>query len=49
MNSERNEQPKNPKNSGRAVSEIYLPIIILIGTAIKVEINPVIAAAIPAI
>ncbi len=43
------EQPKNPEKSGSAVSDIYLPIKVLIGTAIKVEINPVIAAAIPAI
>ncbi len=40
---------ENPTNSGRAVLPIKRPIKILIGTAISVEIKPVMAAAIPAI
>ncbi len=43
------EQSENPINRGKTVSETYLPITILIGTAINVDINPVIAEAIPAI
>ena len=40
-------QNKNPINRGRAVFDTNLPIKILKGTAIIVEINPVIAAPIP--
>ena len=43
------EHTKNPINKGITVSEIYLPIKTLMDTAIKVEIKPVIAEAIPAI
>ena len=43
------EHTKNPINKGSTVSEIYLPIKTLMDTAIKVEIKPVIAEAIPAI
>lgn len=46
---ERKAQVENPIKSGSAVLETNLPIIILIGTAIMVEMKPVIAAAIPAI
>ena len=46
---ESNEQIEKPTNIGSAVSFTYLPIRVLIGTDIKVEINPVIAAPIPAI
>ena len=42
-------QTKNPKKRGKAVPKTNLPIKVLIGTAIIVEINPVIAAPIPAI
>ena len=38
-----------PIKIGRAVVLTYFPIKVLIGTAIMVEINPVIAEAIPAI
>ena len=40
---------EKPINRGSAVSETKRPMKMLIGTAIKVEMNPVIAAAIPAI
>ena len=43
------EHTKNPINKGSTVSEIYLPIKTLMDTAIRVEIKPVIAEAIPAI
>ena len=49
MNIEQTEHPKKPINKGSTVSETYLPINTLIGTAIRVEIKPVIAEAIPAI
>ena len=42
-------QIENPINKGKAVLEVNFPINVLIGTAIIVEIKPVIAAAIPAI
>ena len=42
-------QIENPINKGNAVLEVNLPINVLIGTAIIVDINPVIAAPIPAI
>ena len=42
-------QTKNPTNRGSAVEVTKRPIKVLIGTAIIVEINPVIAAPIPAI
>ena len=43
------EHTKNTINKGSTVSEIYLPIKTLMDTAIRVEIKPVIAEAIPAI
>ena len=44
-----NEQIENPMKIGSTVSLTNFPITILIGTAISVEIKPVIAAPIPAI
>ena len=46
---ERNEQIENPIKIGSAVNVTNFPITILMGTAISVEIKPVIAAPIPAI
>ena len=40
---------EKPINRGSAVSETKRPMKMLMGTAISVEINPVIAAATPAI
>ena len=42
-------QIKKPTNRGKAVLVIYAPIHVAIGTAIIVEVNPLIAAPIPAI
>ena len=47
--SEHIPQDKNPIKRGSAVVPIYLPIRIAIGIAKIVEINPLIAAPIPAI
>lgn len=44
-----NEQIENPMKIGSTVSFTNFPITILIGTAISVEIKPVIAAPMPAI
>jgi hypothetical protein len=44
-----NEQIENPMKIGSTVSLTNFPITILIGTAISVEIKPVIAAPMPAI
>jgi len=49
MPKEATPQNRNPINSGRAVFETNLPIKVLMGTAMSVEINPVIAEPIPAI
>jgi len=43
------EQQAKPTNRGRVDVAIKRPIKVLIGTAIIVDIKPVIAAAIPAI
>jgi hypothetical protein len=46
---ERKLQAENPINNGSVLSITNLPINVLIGTAIIVDMNPVTAAAIPAI
>ena len=49
MRIEMPEQQAKPTNRGRVDVAIKRPIKVLIGTAIIVDIKPVIAAAIPAI
>ena len=49
MRIEMPEQQAKPTNRGRVDEAIKRPIKVLIGTAIIVDIKPVIAAAIPAI
>ena len=49
INIEIRPHTKKPINKGSVVSNTKRPIYVLIGTAIRVAINPVIAAPIPAI
>ena len=45
----RKEHTEKPINKGKVLNSTNRPMMILMGTAISVDIKPVMAAAIPAI